>query len=473
MFDENEIYSLIEKGKKKSGSITEVKQILAKAKKQALCFSTSSEYVQGLSEEETAVLLNLDSSNLELMQELFDAALYVKRAIYGNRIVIFAPLYVSNYCQGGCLYCGFRHDNKAIKRKKLNHNELIDEVKALQAQGHKRLLMLMGDDPAYTLDEFVEAIHVVSSVKTATSGEIRRINVEIPALDKEDFKKLKATDKIGTYTLFQETYHRPTYQKVHPYGPKKDYDWRLNTMDRALESGMDDVGIGVLFGLYDYRFEVLSLLKHANHLDKKYGIGPHTISVPRIQSALNTPFTDNLEFALSDLDFKKVVAIIRLAVPYTGIILSTRENEQMRREVYNLGVSQISAGSKTEPGGYHEEKCSSGQFFLNDIRPTHEVIYDLVKMGFIPSWCTACYRLKRTGKVFMQIAKKGEIQDCCHPNALLSFIEYLLDYADQKTRELGLNLIDKEIATVPNLKKREQLIANIEKLKNGTRDLFI
>ena len=470
---EEKLHDLLEKTKKRAQDPKVIEEILKTAKQRALLANSDTEYIQGLTEEQAATLLNIDSSNQELMDLLFHTALEIKEKIYGNRIVIFAPLYVSNYCSGSCLYCGFRCTNKEIERKSLTDEELTLEVEELQKKGHKRLLMLMGDHPKYSFSQFLQAVELAASVKTKPHGEIRRINVEIPSLTIEQFKQLKATGKIGTYTLFQETYHLPTYKKVHPFGPKKDYHWRLNTMDRALQADMDDVGIGALFGLYDYRFEVLSLLKHAKYLDKTYGIGPHTISIPRIQPAINTPYSFNPKYAVNDLDFKKLVAVIRVSVPYTGMILTTRESPQMRKDLYQIGVSQISAGSKVEPGAYQkEEKEKSGQFCLQDMRPVNEVIYDLVKMGFVPSWCTACYRLKRTGKAFMAIAKKGEIQNCCHPNALLTFAEYLIDYADEKTKEAGWATIEKEIPTIKSTMRKEKLIKNLEKIKNGTRDLY-
>ena len=470
---EKNLQMLLENTKKDAKDPERIKEILEIANERALLANSDSEYVQGLDEKQAATLLNIDSSNQKLMNLLFNTALEIKERIYGNRIVIFAPLYVSNLCSSGCLYCGFRSDNEQIQRKFLSNEELILEVEQLQNRGHKRLLMLMGDHPKYSFSKFLEAIEVASNVKTKPHGEIRRINVEIPSLTVEQFKDLKATGKIGTYTLFQETYHLPTYKKVHPYGPKKDYFWRLATMDRALQTDMDDVGIGALFGLYDYRFEVLSLLQHAKYLEKTYGIGPHTISIPRLQPAINTPFSAHSKYAVNDLDFKKLVAVIRLSVPYTGMILTTRESPQMRKDIFQIGVSQISAGSKVEPGAYQKkEKEKSGQFCLQDTRSVNEVIYDLVKMGFIPSWCTACYRLKRTGKAFMAIAKKGEIQNCCHPNALLTFAEYLIDYADEKTKKAGWTAIEKEIPTIKSSLRKESLIKHLEKVKNGTRDLY-
>lgn len=470
---EKKIPSLLNLSDKEVLSAKKFDSILEKAVSRAIGSEKKGEYVQGLTLEETALLLSIDPiKNPEYFQKILETALYVKQKIYGNRIVIFAPLYVSNYCSGSCLYCGFREENKAIERKKLSDDEIIEEVQILLKQGHKRILMLMGEHSNYSFDDFLKAVDLVSSVKNEPGGEVRRINVEIPSLTRDEFRKLKATNKIGTYTLFQETYHKPTYLRFHPHGPKSDYLWRLGTMDRALEEDMGDVGIGALFGLYDYRYEVLSLLAHAQHLDQKFNIGPHTISVPRLQKALNTPFAEKSPFLVDDLNFKKLVAIIRLAVPYTGIILSTREPPHIRREVYHLGVSQISAGSKTSPGGYNKTSESSSQFSLCDNRPVDEVIFELIDLGFIPSWCTACYRLKRTGEAFMKIAKKGEIHNFCHPNAILTFLEYLIDYASHKTKEIGIKLIEKEIDGFKSPLLKSKLLNKLEKIKNGKRDLF-
>jgi len=471
MINENKIKSYLEKQKKESFSFFKIQEILLKAKQNAI--KATNEFSQSLALEDVAALLNVDSRNEKIMNEIFSCALEIKQMIYGNRIVLFAPLYVSNYCSSSCLYCGFRKENKQINRKILNKEELIQEVEILQKQGHKRLLMLTGDHPLYSIDNFIEDIKIVSAVKTKPNGEIRRINAEIPALDIDDFKKLKDTNKIGTFSLFQETYHKKTYQKMHPFGPKSDYSWRLDTMDRALKAGMDDVGLGVLFGLYDYRFEILALLTHANHLDKKFSIGPHTISIPRIQPSINTPTSINPPCPVNDLDFKKLVAIIRLALPYTGIILTTRESPLMRKDLLQLGVSQMSAGSKTQPGAYKNEQNDSSQFFLSDKRPTKDVIYDLIQSDFIPSWCTACYRSKRTGQAFMDIAKKGLIHNLCHPNALLTFLEYLIDYADDKTKKAGWDFINKEIEKISSNEKKQFLYLSIEKIKNGKRDLYI
>ena len=471
MIDDTKIHNLIEETKKNAVSEDLIGEILNKAKSAAT--KPSSEFSQTITLKDVATLLNVDSKNSSLMQKIMSTAFDIKNIIYGNRIVLFAPLYVSNYCINSCTYCSFRAENKMIKRKVLLDDELIEEVKALQNLGHKRLVMLMGEHPKYTLDDFIRHIKLVANVKSDPFGSIRRINVEIPALEIEDFKRLKATNHIGTYILFQETYHRATYEKTHTYGPKADFDYRLDTMSRALKAGVDDVGIGALFGLYDYRFEVLALLQHARFLDKTFSIGPHTISVPRIKKAYNTPYSTAPPYQVNDDDFKKLVPIIRIAVPYTGMILSTREPPHLRKEILNLGVSQISAGSKTDPGGYKNKQEHSAQFSLSDERPTNEVIYDLIQMGFLPSWCTACYRSNRTGKNFMDIAKKGDIQNLCQPNALLTFAEYLLDYADEKIKEVGWELIEKERASITDPSKKKFLDQALKKIQNDARDLFI
>lgn len=451
-----------------------VREILQNAKARARLEENlpQSEYVQGLDLEEAATLLNIDLSQKELLEELFKAALEIKECIYGKRIVVFAPLYISNWCKESCLYCGFRAPNKESKRSLLSDEEIVEEVKALQRQGHKRLLMLTGDHPKYPFEKFLEALEIVSSVKTKPFGEIRRINVEIPALTEAQFKELKRSDKIGTYTLFQETYHRETYKKMHPWGQKSKYDWRLETMDRAQRNGIDDVGIGALFGLYDYRFEVLAMLMHAQHLDKSFGTGPHTVSIPRIQKAQGVSCSVAPPAPVDDASFKKIVAILRCAVPYTGMILSTRESPEMRRELYQLGISQISAGSKTEPGAYSQKKAAGMQFSLNDTRPVQEIIKELIELGYIPSWCTACYRLGRTGKKFMEIAKCGRIQDYCQPNALLTLSEYLNDYASAGTKEAGEKLIKEESQSIPTELRKKAFENKMDAIKEQKRDLF-
>ena len=426
--DEEEINKLIEKHKNTSED--EINLILEKASK-----------LKGLDLDEVAALININDKNL--LDKLFEIAFKIKNKIYGNRLVLFAPLYVSNFCSNNCLYCGFRKDNEDMKRKCLSLNDIKDETKLILENGHKRILMLMGESSTECdFDYFLETIEASYSVKDSKGSSIRRINIEIAPLSEEEFKKLSNV-KIGTYTVFQETYHKETYNKMHPVGKKSDYLWRLNTMDRALKNGLNDVGIGALFGLYDYKFEVLALIQHSTHLDKTYGVGPHTISIPRIEPAQNAPATQKIPNKVSDNNFKKLVAVLRCAVPYTGIILSTRESAEMREDIFNLGVSQISAGSKTNPGGYGEAIINpedEEQFTLNDTRSTGEIIKSVIKHGFIPSFCTGCYRLGRVGQDFMDLAKPGLIHLHCLPNALTTLKEYLIDYADEETKNLQKNL---------------------------------
>ncbi len=432
--------------------------------------------LNGLTLEEAGTLLNVSEPNL--LDKMFVVAKEIKDAIYGNRLVLFAPLYISNYCSNNCLYCGFRIDNKDLERKVLSIEEIKEETKIILEQGHKRVLLLMGEDhQKCTLDYFIDAIYAIYSVKDSKGSTIRRINVEIAPLSEDEFKKLSEVP-IGTYTVFQETYHKATYEYMHPRGPKHDYTWRLLTMDRALSNGMHDVGIGALFGLYDYRFETLALIQHAKHLDETYGIGPHTISIPRVKPAKNAPASYNTTYAVNDLDFKKLVAVIRMSVPYTGIILSTREPAYLRNELFNIGVSQISAGSKTSVGGYKqafnakEDDTEIGQFKLNDCRSSGEVIKDLIKMGFVPSFCTACYRLGRVGADFMELSKPGLIKTHCHPNGLTTLKEYLVDYADDETRFFGDKLIEEELSKITHKKLREKTKEYLHRIEKGERDLY-
>ncbi|QLH54188.1 MAG: [FeFe]-hydrogenase maturation protein HydG [Candidatus Kapaibacterium sp.] len=432
--------------------------------------------LQGLSLEEAAVLINV--SNQDDILKIFETAGKIKDEIYGNRLVLFAPLYISNYCSNNCLYCGFRIDNKSIKRKVLSIDEVKEETRVILEQGHKRILLLMGEDhEKCSLEYFIQAIYAIYSVEDSKGSTIRRINVEIAPLSDEEFNILSEVP-IGTYTVFQETYHRDTYSKMHPKGRKHNYLWRLYTMDRALSNGMHDVGIGALFGLYDYRFETLALIQHSKHLDEKFGIGPHTISIPRVKPAKNAPASYNSQYAVSDMDFKKLVAVLRISVPYTGIILSTREPASLRNELFNLGVSQISAGSKTSVGGYKqafnavENEDYVGQFSLNDCRSSGEVIQDLIKMGFVPSFCTACYRLGRVGEDFMELAKPGLIKTHCHPNGLTTLKEYLVDYADEETRVAGEQLIQKELEKIEHKKLRTKTIEYLKRIEQGERDLY-
>jgi len=430
--------------------------------------------LKGLSPEDVAVLLQTEDD--ELTGEILRAAHKIKQDIYGNRLVLFAPLYIANHCSNNCLYCGFRRDNKELNRVALTMDQIRNEVKVLEREGHKRLLMLCGEHPARSsLEYFMEAIETAYSVKTEKGGEIRRINVEIAPLEVEEYKRLKQTG-IGTVVLFQETYHHETYKTMHSSGPKKDYVKRLTAMHRAQQGGVDDVGIGALFGLYDYKFEVLGLLLHALQLEKDCGVGPHTISIPRLEPALNAPAAIKPPRPVSDHDFKKLVAIIRMAVPYTGMILSTRETPEMRDEVFALGISQISAGSRTNPGGYQENSSDAfraAQFNLGDTRTLDEVILDITERGHIPSFCTACYRLGRTGKDFMDLAKPGLIQRFCQTNGLFTFKEYLLDYAGLATREAGEKLIQKMLNESFKTNRKKIVSDRLKKIEAGERDVYI
>jgi len=485
---EKEIFEALENTKEDAKNPEIIKKILKRAKDRALLKNivAGSEFVQGLNIEETATLLNMDSKNKELTDLLFKTAFDIKERIYGNRIVLFAPLYISNYCVNSCTYCSFRIQNTHGTRALLEKEDLVKEVSVLQRQGHKRVLVLTGEHPKYPFEKFLDALKIISEVRTPPCGEIRRINVEIPMLSVSDFRRLKNTNVIGTYTLFQETYHRETFKRVHPQGPKSNYERRVLTFDRAQTAGIDDVGLGVLFGLYDYKFEVLALLQHAQHLDKTYHAGPHTLSIPRIQPAANAPDAMKAPYPVNDDDFKKLVAILRCAVPYTGMILSTRESTQMRRHLLNMGISQISAGSRTDVGAYHRDTSrkadellhqnteynSSSQFTLNDPRNTDQVIHDLIEDGFVPSFCTACYREGRTGEAFMNIAKKGDIHNFCHPNALLTLQEYLTDYASDRTKKIGFDLIKKEEKLIPSKIRVAALKKKQKRIEAGERDLY-
>jgi 2-iminoacetate synthase len=430
--------------------------------------------LKGLSPDDVAVLLQTEGD--ELIGEILQAAHKIKKDIYGNRLVLFAPLYIANHCANNCLYCGFRQDNKELNRVALTIEQIKKEVQVLEREGHKRLLMLCGEHPTRSsLEYFMEAIETAYSVKTEHGGEIRRINVEIAPLEVEEYRQLKKTG-IGTVVLFQETYHHETYKKMHPSGPKKDYVRRLTAMHRAQEGGVDDVGIGALFGLYDYKYEVLGLLLHALQLEKDCGVGPHTISVPRLELALNAPAAISPPHPVSDHDFKKLVAIIRMAVPYTGMILSTRESAAIRSEVFALGISQISAGSRTNPGGYQEDNSDAfraAQFNLGDTRTLDEVILDITERGHIPSFCTACYRLGRTGKDFMDLAKPGLIQKFCQTNALFSFKEYLMDYATPATKEAGDKLIQKMLEETFKTRRKKIVSDRLKQIEDGERDVYI
>ena len=431
--------------------------------------------LKGLSLEETAILLNCQDKRV--LAKLFRAARKVKEAIYGRRLVIFAPLYISNFCVNNCLYCGFRRGNLALARKRLTLDEIRGEVRVLEEQGHKRILLETGEEPKAGIGFLERAIRAIYSTKYGR-GEIRRLNVNAPAMSVANFRRLKKCG-LGTYQLFQETYHRETYEKVHPSGPKSDFIYHLFAMHRAQKAGIDDVGIGVLFGLYDYKFEVLALLSHALELEQRFGVGPHTISVPRIEPASNAPIAGNPPYPIPDTDFKKLVAILRLAVPYTGLILSTRESAKMRDEVIGLGISQISAGSKTVPGGYkasenrnRKRKKVSGQFSISDNRSLAEVIRDISKRGYSPSFGPAGYRLGRVGADFMDMAKPGLIKNFCLPNSLLTYKEYLLDYGDKAAKKLGEKVIKRHLKDITNRKIKEKTIDKLAELETGNRDLY-
>lgn len=424
---------------------------------------------KGLNHREASVLLA--NENPEIDEEIFALAKQLKQDFYGNRIVLFAPLYLSNYCVNGCTYCPYHAVNKHMPRKKLTQEEVRREVIALQDMGHKRLAIEAGEDPVNNPIEYIlECVDTIYSMKHK-NGAIRRVNVNIAATTVENYRKLKEAE-IGTYILFQETYHKESYLKLHPTGPKHDYNYHTEAMDRAMEGGIDDVGCGVLFGLDKYRYEFAGLLMHAEHLEAVFGVGPHTISVPRLRDADDidsTSFTNGI----SDDIFAKIVACIRIAVPYTGMIVSTRENQKCRERVLQLGISQISGGSRTSVGGYVEpepEDQKSEQFDVMDNRTLDEVVCWLMEQKHVPSFCTACYRAGRTGDRFMSLCKSGQIQNCCHPNALMTLKEYLMDYAGPHTKELGEALIQAELQNIPKEQVRKIVEENLSKIEQGSRD---
>lgn len=424
---------------------------------------------KGLTHREAAILL--ECAEEDLTKEIFHLAKEIKQKFYGNRIVMFAPLYLSNYCVNGCVYCPYHLKNKTIIRKKLTQEEICREVIALQDMGHKRLALEAGEDPVRnSIDYILESIRTIYSIHHK-NGAIRRVNVNIAATTVENYRRLKEAG-IGTYILFQETYHKDNYEALHPTGPKSNYAYHTEAMDRAMEGGIDDVGIGVLFGLNTYRYDFIGLLMHAEHLEAKFGVGPHTISVPRICSADDIDAGD-FPNAISDEIFSKIVAVIRIAVPYTGMIISTRESQESRKKVLELGISQISGGSRTSVGGYAETELpdhNSAQFDVSDTRTLDEVVNWLLELGYIPSFCTACYREGRTGDRFMSLVKSGQIANCCGPNALMTLKEYLEDYASEDTRQKGLELILKETERIPNPKIREIAIRNLKAIATGQRD---
>ncbi|MDO5311122.1 MAG: [FeFe] hydrogenase H-cluster radical SAM maturase HydG [Clostridia bacterium] len=454
---DEEIRDTLEYAEANKDNLELIDSIIEKAKKR-----------KGLSHREASVLLACE--NEEKLSEVYDLAEQIKKDFYGNRIVMFAPLYLSNYCVNGCVYCPYHAKNKHIKRKKLTQEEVRAEVIALQDMGHKRLAIEAGEDPVNNPIEYIlECIDTIYSIKHK-NGAIRRVNVNIAATTVENYRKLKEAG-IGTYILFQETYHKESYLKLHPTGPKHDYAYHTEAMDRAMEGGIDDVGLGVLFGLELYKYEFAGLLMHAEHLEAVHGVGPHTISVPRVKRAddIDPSQFDN---GISDEIFAKLCALIRISVPYTGMIISTRESQKVREEVIRLGVSQISGASRTSVGGYTEEErpTDTEQFDVSDQRTLDEVVRWLMEMGYIPSFCTACYREGRTGDRFMSLCKSGQIQNCCHPNALMTLKEFLIDYASDETRKIGEALIEAELKNIPKDKVREIAAENLVKIENGIRD---
>ena len=451
------IYKILEETK--NPSIEEIREVLEKAKKR-----------QGLSYKDVAILLQTEDEND--LQEIYNLAGEIKKDIYGKRIVVFAPLYVSDYCVNNCVYCGYKRDNK-FTRRRLTMDEVAQEVKILEQMGHKRLALELGEDPVNApIDYVLECLDTIYKTQNA-NGEIRRVNVNIAATTVENYRLLKEKG-IGTYILFEETYHKPTYEKMHPKSLKGDYDYHTTAFDRAMEAGIDDVGAGVLFGLYDPRFEVLGLMMHNAHLEEKFGVGFHTISVPRLQEAKGVTL-DNYPYLLDDKMFKKIVAILRIAVPFTGLILSTRETPSMRKELLKYGVSQISAGSSTGVGGYkeREEGKETKQFKTNDERSPIEILKELLSDGYIPSYCTACYRKGRTGDRFMQLAKSGNIKYVCEPNALMTLLEFGLDYGDKELYEKALEIIDREVENIPREDIKKLTKESLEKMKQGERDFYL
>ena len=456
--NDGEILDTLDYAEKNKDNLELIDKILEKAKER-----------KGLNHREASVLLACE--NEEKIKEMYALAKQIKKDFYGNRIVMFAPLYLSNYCVNGCVYCPYHMKNKHIGRKKLTQEEVKKEVIALQDMGHKRLAIEAGEDPKNNPIEYIlECINTIYSIKHK-NGTIRRVNVNIAATTVENYRKLKDAG-IGTYILFQETYHKKSYEQLHPTGPKHNYDYHTEAMDRAMEGGIDDVGLGVLFGLEMYKYEFAGLLMHAEHLEAVHGVGPHTISVPRIKRAddIDPNVFDN---GIDDDTFAKIVACIRVAVPYTGMIVSTRESQESRERVLSLGVSQISGGSSTSVGGYYEkeaEEDNSAQFDVSDNRTLDEIVKWLMDLGYIPSFCTACYREGRTGDRFMSLCKSGQIQNCCLPNALMTLKEYLIDYAAPETKEIGESLILEEIKSIPKEKIQEIVRKNLVEIEKGNRD---
>ena len=456
--DDEEILKTIEYAKENKNNRELIDSLIERAKD-----------CKGLSHREALVLLECELEDEN--KKMFELAKQIKQKLYGNRIVMFAPLYLSNYCVNGCVYCPYHHKNKHICRKKLTQEEIVKEVNALQDMGHKRLALETGEDPVNNPIEYVlESIKTIYSIKHK-NGAIRRVNVNIAATTVENYRKLKEAG-IGTYILFQETYNKKSYEELHPTGPKHDYAYHTEAMDRAMEGGIDDVGLGVLFGLNMYKYDFVGLLMHAEHLEAVHGVGPHTISVPRIRSADDIN-PDDFSNAISDEIFQKIVAVLRIAVPYTGMIVSTRESQKTREKVLDLGISQVSGASRTSVGGYaekEEEEDNSAQFDVSDNRTLDEVVKWLLDLGYIPSFCTACYREGRTGDRFMSLVKSGQIANCCQPNALMTLKEYLEDYASEITKESSVEIIEKELMSIKSDKVRKLVLQHFKDIENGKRD---
>lgn len=455
--DANEIWDIINNA---TSTKDEVEKIIAKSLSK-----------QRLSMQDVAVLVK--TQNPELIQLIKEGAKTLKKQVYGNRIVLFAPLYIGNKCHNNCTYCGFRVTNKEAERKTLDDQEIINEIKALEDNGQKRLVLVYGEHKDYSPEYIAHTVRLAYSVKSG-NGEIRRVNINAAPLDIDGFKIVKEAG-IGTYQIFQETYHPEAYKQFHLGGKKANFENRLTALDRAQEAGLDDVGIGVLFGLYDWRYEVLALVRHTNHLEACYNVGPHTISFPRIKDASGLKMGS--EYFVSDEDFAKLVAILRLAVPYTGMILTAREPAEIRKEIIQYGVSQIDGGTKIEIGGYSDtlnevQNLNRGQFKISDDRPLSDVIDELLENEMIPSFCTACYRLGRTGEHFMEFSVPGFIKKCCTPNAILTLAEYIIDYADDETADKGWKVIQKNLDEMDNEKLKSSLLDRIERVKNGERDLI-
>ena len=461
-----EILDTIRYAEENKHNVELIDQLLEKARPKKV---GNGVHCEGLTHREASVLLACDIP--EKVEEMFRLAEEIKLAFYGNRIVMFAPLYLSNYCVNGCVYCPYHLKNKHICRKKLSQEEIKNEVIALQDMGHKRLALEAGEDPVHNPIEYIlESIKTIYGIQHK-NGAIRRVNVNIAATTVENYRKLRDAG-IGTYILFQETYHKDSYLKLHPTGPKHDYDYHTEAMDRAMEGGIDDVGLGVLFGLELYQYEFAGLLMHAEHLEATFGVGPHTISVPRLKRADDID-PDTFDNGISDEMFLKIIACIRIAVPYTGMIISTRESQEVRARALSVGISQISGASRTSVGGYTEEERphDSEQFDVSDQRTLDEVVRWLMELGFIPSFCTACYREGRTGDRFMTLCKNGQIQNCCHPNALMTLTEFMTDYASEETRKVAYELVEKELEKIPNEKVREIARQHVKDIReSNSRD---